>query len=81
MNNRAHNAPTGEYYPTQPCPDCGEPVFVSVRGVFDATGTTTGPFTRLGFQRHPADIARSVHHDRAEGFARHSCPNLPKDSA
>ena len=75
--NRAYNHPgNSPYHPAHPCPSCGEPIFVTHQGAYDATGTTTGPHTRLGTRRHPADIARSVHHQRADGHARHACPNL-----
>ncbi|MCW2957170.1 MAG: hypothetical protein JWO69_2039 [Thermoleophilia bacterium] len=76
MSERAFNAPSGEYFPTHPCPSCGTPVFTCSRGVFDATGTTTGPFTRLGLARHANDIARSVYHDRLDGHARHDCQTI-----
>lgn len=57
----------------QPCPECGMAVIPTHHLLLDAQGTTTGPYSRVGLHRHANDIARSVHHDRRDGFSPHYC--------
>lgn len=71
---RAYN-PHGEA-PKHFCEQCGAHVLIwygATRLVLDATPTTTGPYSRMGTRRHPNDIARSVHHDRRDGYRTHDC--------
>lgn len=57
------------------CAACGDPVVHVPRLnlALDATPTPDGPWTRLGFRRHPNDLARSRHHGRADGYTRYRC--------
>lgn len=61
---------------SQPCPDCGQPVLLTRDRVLDAVGTPTGPFCRLGWRRHPNDIATSRYYSRSDGFWPHRCPQI-----